>query len=480
MDGNLWPGQQIVMGDINVQNKNGKLFENFLTRNANLSVVNALPICEGTFTRVKTTKNKTTKTVLDFFVVCDKILPHVTKMHIDEKGEHALTKYKKGIVKTDHSMLSMELNLSFHTEKEHERFELFNLRNKVCQQKFKEFTSRTNTLSKCFESDEEVNIQFQRWQNRFNKALHACFRKVRTTNKEKKMSKIDLLMTEKKNIIKKKILSVEDKKKIDIIEKEISQACKDKEWEKLENTLGSLEANNGGTNNTNVWKELRKAYPKKVSSVPTGVKNIEGKIITNSKEKKKVILKHFFHRMRKRPVVEEVKTILNTKKETFRLKLDNARKNKSPPIDMKELEKVLKSLKVGKSRDPNNWIPDIFKDGVIGSDLKLSLLMMFNRMKDNICIPECLRTANITMLYKNKSNVELKNWRGIFVTSVLRTIFMKILHERIYETVATSMTFSQIGAQEKSVRNHLFVVNSVISDVLSTVKKSPIDLSIID
>ena len=58
---------------------------------------------------------------------------------------------------------------------------------------------------------------------------------------------------------------------------------------------------------------------------------------------------------------------------------------------------------------------------------------------------------------------------------------MKIIHERIYETVATSMTFSQIGAQkEKSVRNHLIVVNSVISDVLSTVKKSPIDLSIMD
>ena len=121
-------------------------------------------------------------------------------------------------------------------------------------------------------------------------------------------------MTEKKNILKKNNLRVDEKKKIYIIEKEISQACEDKEWEKLENTLGSLEANNGGTNKTNVWKELRKAYPKKVNSVPIGVTNIEGKIITNSKEKKKVILKHFVHRMRKRPVVEEVRNILGTKK----------------------------------------------------------------------------------------------------------------------------------------------------------------------
>ena len=47
MDGNLWAGENIVMGDLKVQNQNGKLFEDFLTRNANLSVVNALPLCEG-------------------------------------------------------------------------------------------------------------------------------------------------------------------------------------------------------------------------------------------------------------------------------------------------------------------------------------------------------------------------------------------------------------------------------------------------
>ena len=95
-------------------------------------------------------------------------------------------------------MLSMELNLSYHTEKEHERFELFNLRNKVCQQKFKEFTSKTNMFSKCFQSDESIDEQFQRWQTKLQKAMHACFRKIRVTNKEKKMSNIDILMKEKK------------------------------------------------------------------------------------------------------------------------------------------------------------------------------------------------------------------------------------------------------------------------------------------
>ena len=65
--------------------------------------------------------------------------------------------------------------------------------------------------------------------------------------------------------------------------------------------------------------------------------------------------------------------------------------------------------------------------------------------------------------------------------SVLRTILMKMIYERTYHKVDLSMTNSQIGARKKkSVRNHLFVINSIISDVMSSVRKDPIDLSIMD
>ena len=43
------------------------------------------------------------------------------------------------------------------------------------------------------------------------------------------------------------------------------------------------------------------------------------------------------------------------------------------------------------------------------------------------------------------------------------------------------MTESQIGARKKkSVRDHLFVLNSIISDVMSSNKNEPIDLNIMD
>ena len=65
--------------------------------------------------------------------------------------------------------------------------------------------------------------------------------------------------------------------------------------------------------------------------------------------------------------------------------------------------------------------------------------------------------------------------------SILRKILMNMVHERTYEKVSRNMSDSQIGAKRnKSVRNHLFVLNSIISDAMSSKRKEPIDLNIMD
>ena len=51
MDGNLHAGSDLIKNDPNKQNKNGKLFVEFLERNTHLLVVNALDLCEGIITR---------------------------------------------------------------------------------------------------------------------------------------------------------------------------------------------------------------------------------------------------------------------------------------------------------------------------------------------------------------------------------------------------------------------------------------------
>ena len=122
MDGNIWAGKNIIPDDPNKQNQNGRMFENFLFKNPNLTVVNATSKCEGKITRERNTTRRAEKAILDFFIVCEKILPLVSNMVIDEKGENALVRYKGGqIVKADHNMLKLELNINIHEKKDHNR-----------------------------------------------------------------------------------------------------------------------------------------------------------------------------------------------------------------------------------------------------------------------------------------------------------------------------------------------------------------------
>ena len=69
MDGNLWAGENITKGDPKNQSRNGKMFQDFLEKNQNLNVANALSLCEGIVTRVRNIQNKTQESVLDFFGV---------------------------------------------------------------------------------------------------------------------------------------------------------------------------------------------------------------------------------------------------------------------------------------------------------------------------------------------------------------------------------------------------------------------------
>ena len=139
--------------------------------------------------------------------------------------------------------------------------------------------------------------------------------------------------------------------------------------------------------------------------------NIKGKAITTPEEKKNVTLTHFEDRMRKRPTVPEVEDSVKMNAELFQERLIETTERKRNPFSMDELDKVFKNLKNGKTKDPNNYICQLFKEGAIGKDLKLSILMMINKMKTEVTVSDCLRRANITILHKKNSKLDLNNWR---------------------------------------------------------------------
>ena len=157
MDGNLKAGPQIIPNDPHSMNNNGKLFKQFLDKNSHLTVVNSLDICSGLITRRRQTIHKLEESVLDFFVVCDRVLSYVKKLTIDEERKFVLTNYNKVdgkivAIDSDHNTGILELDISYPTCKP-KRVEMFNLKNSEDQERFRAVTPNSNKLSSCLKSD---------------------------------------------------------------------------------------------------------------------------------------------------------------------------------------------------------------------------------------------------------------------------------------------------------------------------------------
>ena len=94
MDSNSWVGPQIIPADPNNQNANGKLMEKFLKENPALTVVNALPNCEGTITRQRKTTRGLERSILDAYIVCPIVLPLIKCMKIDHLRNYGLSNFR--------------------------------------------------------------------------------------------------------------------------------------------------------------------------------------------------------------------------------------------------------------------------------------------------------------------------------------------------------------------------------------------------
>ena len=61
--------------------------------NNGLIVVNGTDLCSGVITGYRKTTIRTEKSVLDFFIVCEKFFTFITKMIVDEARQYPLTKF---------------------------------------------------------------------------------------------------------------------------------------------------------------------------------------------------------------------------------------------------------------------------------------------------------------------------------------------------------------------------------------------------
>ena len=136
--------------------------------------------------------------------------------------------------------------------------------------------------------------------------------------------------------------------------------------------------------------------------------------------------------------------------------------NKSDPWDEDNLKEALKHLDKDKSRDPEGFANNIFKEDVAGTDLLKAVLMLMNLMKEKQIFPKVLEKCNITAIHKKKSKSDFTNYRGVFRVTILRSILYRLMYNSAYEAIDANLTDGNVGARKRrGCRDNMFVLTAV-------------------
>ena len=143
--------------------------------------------CTGNITRRRVTNDTTEESIIDFVISNENLENKIESLLIDENKDHALikiTKTRDGIKKTesDHNSMITKLKFNWSRQQKKDRVEIYNLKNKDCQAKFKSKTSTTSELSSIFLQDKDLNSCTKKFIKRLNGVISKCFRKCRITD----------------------------------------------------------------------------------------------------------------------------------------------------------------------------------------------------------------------------------------------------------------------------------------------------------
>ena len=494
MDANAKIGKDKLKDDPNEQSNNGRIMLEMVERQG-LEIANVLEQCQGLITRERISGNKTEKAVLDYIIVCERMKEFLEKMIVDEERVHVLTKYvnkKTGIKKivSDHNVMFANFTIKFNRLPWRTRNEFFNFKNAENQKKFFEETSSSCKLSSCFSEKRSFPHNTAIFFKTLNGIFHKTFQKVRITTggggrihgdetlqgliKLKKDLEIFILNN------KCKVGHLIAEKKLEETEKLLTEKFSAKSADIIKEQVGKIETLDGKFSQIGFWK-LKKKFCPQAPDPPMAKRNESGILVTSPNLLKTLYLQTYQHRLRQRDMKPELRDVYFLKNELWRSRLDELINEKSDPWDLGQLDKVLKSLKNNKTKDPLGMINEIFKPGIIGADLKKALIDLFKGVKENSTLPDYMLLENISSIYKSRgSRFEMENERGIFILTVLKKILDKLMYFDNIDDIDANMSDSNIGGRkERNIKNHLFMIHGIINSVING-NEDCIDIQIYD
>ena len=451
------------------QSDNGKILAAIIARHG-LVIGNSMKQCQGLITRKRVTKNATEESIIDFVIFSDDLKNEVESIVIDDERKHVLTrltKTKKGVVKveSDHNVIFTNLKLTWDKKVREQRTEIFNLKNIECQKVFKEATTIENNnhyLSSVFDEKDDINNLTEKFMKRLQKTIKKCFKKVRVTER------VD---NEKEDLFRKwkemKNSETVDKAEFEKIENELADKYAKEYFKKIKEKTDGIDSEEGSLNTGNLWSLKKEVFPKSREPPTAMVDPVTGNLLTSEEKIEEAAINVYKERLANRPMKDDLNHIKEAKEVLCEKLLQLAKSRKTPPWTIKDLNIVLKNLQKQKSRDPYGLANDLFRPGVAGDDLKLAVLKMMNKIKDQQKYPACLELCNISSIWKSKgSRNNFEFYRGVFRTTIFRSILDKLIYNDEYKNLDNNLTDSNVGARKnRNIRDNIFVLNAILNSI---------------
>ena len=167
LDANSKLGHKYIPKDPHMISPNGILLAGVIDRHA-LIVANGSDKSIGNITRKRTTKYRVEESVIDVVLLSHDMMKHFVSFHVDEDKKHVLTRVtntKKGVkIKENyHNVLQTTFNLEVLEHIDKDQTEIYNLKNAENQKRFKEYTSKNNSLSSIFDSQDGLDKLTERF-----------------------------------------------------------------------------------------------------------------------------------------------------------------------------------------------------------------------------------------------------------------------------------------------------------------------------
>ena len=111
----------------------------------------------------------------------------------------------------------------------------------------------------------------------------------------------------------------------------------------------------------------------------------------------------------------------------------------------------------------------------------ISLLKLINVVKRTQTSRNLSALKHLKFWKKKGKKSDLENDRGVFNVTKIRSILDRMIYNDVYDIIDSNMSCSNIGARKnRNIRDHLFVVNGILNDVMHNKNAKPIDIGIYD